>query len=134
VRRVLPEYLGHLTVVARDVTRYQTTAAELASQGHQLAYLLELQGQNFRLAESHVLQAIQYAQLAGDRNLLVSALIRKANLSFTRGWAVQTLQAYQDAMRQSDENVSPLLIGQMYSGLAEAHAHVDREQNQQAGK
>jgi len=122
VRQVLPKHLSQLSMIIQECPHYRTSAAEIASQGHQLAYLLELQVQNFRRAEEHVTQAFQYGQLAEDKNLQVSALIRKGNLYFTRKWPIQTLNTYQEAMAYCDESVSPLLTGQMYIGLAEAYA------------
>ncbi|MBV9690328.1 MAG: hypothetical protein JO202_11540 [Ktedonobacteraceae bacterium] len=128
VRQVLPQYLDQLALITQECPSYRTSAAEIAAQGHQLAYLLELQVQNFRRAEEHVVQAFQYGQLAEDKNLQVSALIRKGNVYFTRKWPLQTLKTYQEALAYYDESVSPLLAGQMYIGLAEAHARLNNKE------
>jgi transcriptional regulator with XRE-family HTH domain len=129
VKQVLPDYLSQLAVLSEE-PRYHQVAAGFASQGHQLAYLLALQAQNFGTAEQHIQLALQFAQRAESRDLQVASLVRKGNLFHTRGWRIQTVQAYEEAMRASNQMVSPLLRGQMYAGAAEAYAGLDNEQAQ----
>ena len=74
----------------------------------------------------HTKQAIQYGQVAEDPNLQVASLIRKALVYFYLKRPEQRLDAYQDAMQYSD-NVSPLLRGRVFIGLAEAHSNLSQE-------
>lgn len=129
VMQVLPSYLSQLSLLSKE-PRYQKIAASFLSQGHQLAYLIDLQGQNFGAAEIHLREALQFGQIAESRDLQVASLLRKGNLFHTRGWRIATIQAYDEAIRHSNNNVSPLLRGQMYAGAAEAYAGTDNDKAQ----
>lgn len=121
VANVLPHYIAQLTNVSQQSSMYQEIGAGLLSQAHQLGYLLSLQDQNFKTAQTHAQQALQFAEIANDTNLRVAALIRQGNLFFTLKRPVQTLQKYQEAVQYSGA-ASPLLQGQAHIGLAEAYA------------
>lgn len=127
VKQVLPNYLAHLSMFAQQASHSQQHFAALASQAHQLGYLLALQNQDFNIAQTHVKQALEYANTANDANLQVASLIRQANLFFAMKRPIQTLQKYQLAI-QNVSNASPLLTGQAYIGLAEAYARLGQKQ------
>jgi tetratricopeptide (TPR) repeat protein len=67
-------------------------------------------------------QAFSYAQLAGDANLQVAALIGLANLGFHRKLSTAALRAYKHAVSLLNEYVTPLLKGRTYAGIAEVYA------------
>lgn len=127
VRQSLPYYTTKLSTLAKQPSRFQNHAAGLASQAHQLGYLLALQGQDFSVAQSHAGQALQYAEIANDSNLRVASLVRQGNLFFSLKRPLQTMQKYQEAIQRSS-NASPLITGQAYIGLAEAQARLGRKE------
>lgn len=127
VERVLPGYLSQLATLASQASSHQKLSAGYASQAHQLAYLIAIQHQNFRVAQTHATQAFHFAEIADDPHMQLASLIRQGNLSFTLRRPLQTLQKYQDAVRHV-QNASPLLAGQAYVGLAEAQARLGMRQ------
>ncbi len=127
VREMLPTYLSTLSTLAQKSSAYQQRAAGLTAQVHQLGYLLELQRQNFGRAMDHAKKALHYAHVADDNNLRLASLIRQANLYHVAKRPAQTLLKYQEAIQHHDQ-VSPLLLGQAYIGLAEASARVGKAQ------
>jgi transcriptional regulator with XRE-family HTH domain len=133
VAGVIPEYVSHLTLLVQHPSKYQQTAACLLSQAHQLGYLLELQGQNFKTAQIHANQALEYAELTNDPNLRVASLIRQGNLLHTLKRPTQTVEKYREAIQYSS-SASPLLQGQAYIGLSEALAKLYEIHSQEALK
>lgn len=127
VKQLLPTYIAQLSNIALKPTRYGKQAAALASQAHQLGYLVALQNQDYGTALTQAQYAFYHAEIAGDTNLQVASLIRQGNLYHTLKRPIQTLQKYQTALQHSD-NSSPLLKGQVYIGLAEAYAGSHQEQ------
>jgi len=121
LNRVLPDYITQLSALAQQPSRHHKWAANLASQTHQLGYLLALQRQDFGTSLKHIQEATRYGQVAVDVNLQVASLARKAYVYFCLDRDRQRLQAYQEALRLCD-TCSPLLKGYIYAGLAETHA------------
>lgn len=126
VANVLPSYISHLSILAQQTSKYGETTAGLLSQAHQLGYLLELQDQNFKVAQTHAQQALHYAEITHDPNLRGSSLIRLGNLSYTLKRPTQTVQKYLEAV-QYIGSASPLLQAQAHIGLAEALARIGDE-------
>jgi tetratricopeptide (TPR) repeat protein len=127
VKQLLPTYIAQLSNIAVKPTRYGKQAAALASQAHQLGYLVALQNQDYGTALTEAQYAFHHAEIAEDANLQVASLIRQANLYHTLKRPTQTLQRYQKALQYSDK-ASSLLKGQAYIGLAEAYASSHEEQ------
>ncbi len=127
VKQLLPSYITQLSNIALKPTKYGKQASALASQAHQLAYLVALQSQDYGIALTEAQFAFHHAEIAHDTNLQVASLIRQGNLYHTLKRPVQTLQKYQQALEYSDV-ASPLLKGQAYIGLAEAYARSHQEQ------
>lgn len=123
---MLSSCLSQLSSLALQPSPYQKWSASLASKGHQLACMLALQPQKFSTALMHTKQALQFAELAEDSNLLVASLIRKALVYFYLKRSEQRLEAYQEAFQYKD-SISPLLKGRIYIGLAEAHSNLVNE-------
>lgn len=120
--QVLPGYLAQLGALAHNTSEYSQQAAGLASQLHQLAYLLALQSQDFGTALQHTHDAACYGQQAGDVNLRVTAMVRQAYIYFCLKRSAQRVYAYEEALRHSN-GCSPLIQGYLYAGLAEAYAN-----------
>ncbi len=118
---ILPGYTTQLSALAQKPSHHQRLAARLASQAHQLDYLLAIQRQDFGTSLKHTQEALRYGQIAEDRNLQAAALSRKAYVYFCLHRDGQRLQAYQEALSICD-NCSLLLKGYIYAGLAETHA------------
>lgn len=122
LEQVLPGYLAQLSALARSASRYSQQAAGLASQGHQLAYLLALQSQDFGTALKHTHNAAQYGEQAADVNLQVTAIVRQAYIYFCLKRSAQRLHTYEEALHLGNA-CSPLIQGYLYAGLAEAYAN-----------
>jgi tetratricopeptide (TPR) repeat protein len=126
LNRVLSGYTTQLSALAQKPARQQKLAANLASQAHQLGYLLALQRQDFGTSLKHTQEALRYGQIADDPNLQAAALGRKAYVYFALHRNRQRLLAYQEAL-SSCATCSPLLKGYLYAGLAETHASQGNE-------
>ena len=131
VEAILPLYSHQAASLARQTSPLQRSAAQLASQAYQLACELATDREDFGTARQAGQQAFTYAQMAGDANLQVNALISLANLGwhlssaqpcFIRKHSKDALQAYKQAVSLLGKNVTPLLKGRAYAGIAEVYA------------
>ncbi len=122
VEAILPLYCNQTALLARQPSPLQQSAARLASQAQQLTCELATDREDFGTAQQAGQQAFLYAHLAGDSNLQVAALIGLANLGFHRKLSTAALRAYKHAVSLLNENVTPLLKGRTYAGIAEVHA------------
>ena len=113
--------------LAKQPSQYQKTAAGLLSQGHQLAGILALQRNRLDARETHCTTAVQYGQVADDNNLQVASLILLGGGFYHSRHPSKTLQTYQAALPYLN-NVTPLLQGRVYLGLAQAAASCGQEQ------
>ncbi|MBV8694805.1 MAG: helix-turn-helix transcriptional regulator [Ktedonobacteraceae bacterium] len=126
IRSILPDYLSLLSALAQQPSHYQQQAARLASQVHQLAYLLAIHYQDFNAALWHTNQSFLYAELAEDASLQIASLIREAHIHFSFNQPELMLKVYQKAM-QYCTRVPALFQGRVYIGLAVAHSYFRRE-------
>lgn len=122
VEAILPLYCNQTSLLAQQPSPLQQSAARLASQAQQLACELATDREDFGTAQQAGQQAFLYAQLAGDSNLQVASLIGLANLGFHRKLSTAALGAYKHAVSLLNENVTPLLKGRTYAGIAEVYA------------
>jgi transcriptional regulator with XRE-family HTH domain len=131
VEAILPLYTHQTALLAGQPGTLQQSAAKLASQAYQMACELATDREDFGTARQAGQQAFTYAQLAKDANLQVNALISLANLGwhlssaqpcYIRRHSRDALQAYQQAVSLLDNNVTPLLKGRTYAGIAEVYA------------
>jgi transcriptional regulator with XRE-family HTH domain len=127
VEHVLPHFLPRLEALAKQPSRIQKEAARLASHGHQLAYVITSHQEDFNAALMHCKQAYIFGQLASDRNLQASALVRQGVTFLYRKRPLQTLQSYQQALPVA-EGLSPLLRARLYAGFAEVYGKLGEEQ------
>jgi hypothetical protein len=119
---ILPLYCSQTVLLARQPSPLQQSAAKLASQALRLACELATDREDFGAAQRAGQQAFLYAELASDSNLQVASLISLANLGFHRKLSTSALRAYEHAVSLLDENVTPLLKGRTYAGIAEMYA------------
>jgi transcriptional regulator with XRE-family HTH domain len=131
VEAILPLYTHQTALLAQQTGTLQRSAARLASQAYQMACELATDREDFGAARQAGQQALTYAQIAKDANLQVNALISLANLGwhlssaqpcYIRRHSRDALQAYQQAVSLLDKNVTPLLKGRTYAGIAEVYA------------
>jgi transcriptional regulator with XRE-family HTH domain len=131
VEAILPLYSHQTTLLAQQTGTLQHSVARLASQAYQLACELATDREDFGTARQAGQQAFSYARFAGDSNLQVAALISLANLgwhlssaqpSFICKHSKDALQAYKQAVSLLGNNVTPLLKGRTYAGIAEVYA------------
>lgn len=125
VQSILPLYMSRTAHLAQQPSSLQQSAAILASHAQRLACELATDREDFGVALQTGQQAFLYAQLAGDTNLQVAALINMANIGFHRKLSLAALQAYKHAVSLLDDKasqVTPLLKGRTYAGLAEVYA------------
>lgn len=131
VEAILPLYSSQTALLAKQTSLLQPSAARLASQAQQLVCELATDREDFGTAQQAGQQALLYAQVAGDANLQVAALIGLANLSFHLSstnpafrvkHSTAALRAYEQAVSLLNENVTPLLKGRTYAGIAEVYA------------
>jgi transcriptional regulator with XRE-family HTH domain len=127
VEPLLHSYLTRLQPLLQHSSTYQKRAAGLASQGYQLASLVTLQHQNFGAAYHYATQGFTYGQQAGDANLQTASLIRQAQVLLYLKQPRLRLRIYQQAL-QMVAQVSPLLRGRIYAGLAETYSKLGEEQ------
>jgi transcriptional regulator with XRE-family HTH domain/tetratricopeptide (TPR) repeat protein len=119
----LHSYLPQLTNLIQQVSPYQKRAADLASQGNQLASLIALQHQNFGIAHQRAQDAFTYGALAEDPNLQTTSLIRQAQVFLYLKRPVSRLQAYERALAYLP-HTSPLIQARVYIGLTETYGHL----------
>lgn len=132
VEVIIPLYCNQTTSLAKQPSPLQRPAARLASQAQQLACEIATDNEDYVMAQRIGQQALSYAQLAGDVNLQVAALIRLANLNFHLSSAnpkfidkhsAAALRTFEQAVSLFDDTaVTPLLKGRTYAGIAEVYA------------
>lgn len=122
ISAILPLYCSQTAMLAKEASPLQRPAAKLASHAQRLASELAIDREDFGHAEQAGKDAFLYAQLAEDVDLQVAALIILANLAFHRKLSTAALAAYQQAVSLLSDEVTPLLHGRTYAGLAEVYA------------
>lgn len=119
---ILPLYCNQTASLARQPSPIQAAAARLAAQAQQIACELATDREDFQAAQQAGQAAFEFAQLAGDPNLQVAALIGAANIGFHRKLSTAALHSYKRAISLFDKEVTPLLKGRTFAGLAEVYA------------
>ena len=128
VASLLARYLPELEKLAYQPSRYQKSAASLATQGHLLAALLTLHQNDLLAREAHCKQAVELGCLAEDVNLRISALKSLAVTYYYTMQPVKALQIYQE-VEPLIKSVSPLLRGSVYINMAGTYAQCSRDQD-----
>ena len=128
VDQLLPTYLPQIAAFARQPSKYQERVASLVSQGYMLAGLVAVLNLRPKDSETHCKRAVSYAQMAKNRNLEVAAIKHLATKFLDNNHPMKTLQTYQEALPLVGE-VSPLLRGRTYLGLALAYARNKQKEN-----
>ncbi len=128
VEYALPKYLPLLVALAKQPSSYQQTAAYLAAQGSLLMYLISYHRLRFREVLAYARQAVELADLSGNRNLHVSALVYLGGAFECNGQPKMLLQRNQEAAQYVNE-VVPLLRSSMLAELDYAYARNGQAQD-----
>src|SRR6266487_444056 len=126
VEQLLPTYLQRFALFAQKPSRYQERAASIVAQGYILQGLVAVLNSDPAGSEKFCEQAVFYARLAKDRNLEAAALKHLATKFLDNGHPLRTLQKYQEVL-PFVKDISPLLQGRTYLGLALAYARTNQE-------
>jgi transcriptional regulator with XRE-family HTH domain len=126
--RLLPECMSRLIPLAQQPSRYQQTAAKLATQGYQIYNILALHKNDMPAKERACKQAVNYSLISGDPNLVVTSLRQLADTYLYSKQYPQMLQTYQKALEYI-QKLSPLLQSCVYRGLAMSYVHMNQEQD-----
>lgn len=124
----LTPYLSQLTRLASHSAPYQQQAASLASLAYQLSALLEILFHNPKGALDHAQQALLFASLTRDPDLLAAAHIRLAVVYSSSSQPSQRLHAYQQALAACP-STSFLLKARIYAGMAETQSVLGEKQS-----
>lgn len=95
---------------------------QIASHASRLSCDLAADREDFNIAQQMGQQAFVYAQMAQDLNLQIASLISLSNSSFHRKLSTAALQPLLRASSLLSKDVTPLLKGRTYAGLAEVYA------------
>ncbi len=126
VDRLLNGYLMQLELVARKPSKYQGTAARLASQGHRVSGIIALHRNHLRAREHHCNQAVKYAELTNDIPSQVSALISLASTYFYESDPVRAAHTYERALI-FDAGMSPLQRSRTRAELSVVYGQLGQE-------
>lgn len=118
VANIMPMYRLYLSHLVQQSGPLQRQALMLASQAWQLMSEIGIDQEDYSAAQDAASRALLYAREASDENLQVSSLIRQSNIFFHHKQPTYALQACQQALSLTN-NVSPLLRGRAYVGVAE---------------
>ena len=127
VEHLLVATMPHLLTLAQQPSRYQKSAAKLASQAYILAGLVAVLQLKHSMAELYCKLSIQYSRIAEDQNLEAAGLKHLAAKYLSAKYPLKTLSTYQEALPLID-NISPLLRSRTYLGLALACSQCGQKQ------
>lgn len=126
IEQLFPEYLPHLTVLAKQKGKYQTRIASIAAQSYLLGYVIALHKEDFHRALSYCQQAQIFSQIAKDPNLEVVSLLRTGNVYLYLRSPWKSLESYQEALPQIG-TISPLVRTRLHAVLAEVQGKLGTE-------
>src|SRR6266568_2662724 len=127
VDRVVPTYLFALEGVARQESRYQQAAAQLASQAHRILGIIALHRDPLKVRERHCKQALHFATIGSDPNSQASALISLASTYFYGSNPARAATVYEQALSLGSD-LSALQRSRVHAELAVAYGQLRREQ------
>lgn len=125
IKPYLSLYIPQLTSLAKTPSKYQKSAAALASQAYRLEWLLALQDQNFGKALFATQEGATCGEIAGDTNLVAAAYGRRAHVYFHLKNPTQQMRQYTTALQYSS-NTSPLLKSWINMSMAENYASLNQ--------
>jgi tetratricopeptide (TPR) repeat protein len=134
VDHVLTNYLVPLEGLAHQHSKYQQTAAMLASQAHRMRAIVALHLKQIALDEHHAREAVRYANLASDVSAEVLAFSSLVQAYFSLGQAyfydsnpVQALTTFERALAL-EGRMLPQQRSRLHAELAAVYGQLGREQ------
>ena len=128
VDQTLSGYILALESAAQQQTRYQVTAARLASQAHRILRIVALHRRQMQVLERHSRQALYYADVASDTSSRAAALISLANTHFYNSDPAQAVVIYEQALGLG-AGISALQRSRAHAELAVAYGQLRREKD-----
>jgi tetratricopeptide (TPR) repeat protein len=116
-----------MELLAKQTSQYQGKAASVAAQGYFLAGIVALHQNNISAMEAYRKQGVVYAQLSGDQNLHVAALMHLACAYYYNKRPLEALETFQNALLYIDQ-ASPLVRACVYARMAKVYAQCGQEQ------
>jgi len=127
VDQMLSSYLVTLEGIARQHSKYQGTAARLASQAHRISGIIALHRNQLRLREAHCKQALHYATIASDASSQASAIISLASTYYYTSEPARAAVVYEQAL-ELEAGMPPLQRSRVRAELSVAYGQLGREQ------
>ncbi len=125
---VLATYIPTLMTLTFHPSKYQETAASLATQAKILQAVLAMHRLDLSAREMHCLEAVRCGRLSGDRGLLAAALMY---VGYTYTYCISRPEKaviyYEEAIQALGSEIS-LLRSDIYIGLADVYAKMQDEQ------
>lgn len=126
--QILSNYLLGLQRIARQESKYQQAAAQLASQGHRICGIIALHRNKISARERHCKQALHYSEISADPSSKVSALVSLASTYFYNFDPARAASVYEHAFRL-ESKMSPLQRARLYAELSVVYGQLGREQD-----
>ncbi|HLZ59581.1 MAG TPA: helix-turn-helix transcriptional regulator [Ktedonosporobacter sp.] len=117
VSHIIAQYLPSLTSLAKQPSRYQKAAADLASQGYILKSMLAWHLQTLDVAEGYAQKAVQYSQIADNPDIQATSLRQLAAVYFYKMQPQRSLQKAREALIYTKQ-ANPAVRSFVYRGLA----------------
>ena len=127
VEQTISGYLPILAQLVQQPSRYQKTAARLATQGYRLKGIVALHQNNIKVRETCCQRALHYSEIAEDSSSIVAALISLASTSYYDKDPQKAASIYQKALSHM-KNIPPLQRARLSAELAVVYAQQGREQ------
>ncbi len=124
VNEIVTSYLSTLASVANYSSKYQKTAATLATQCYRMHGIVALHRSDMNAVMSSFQKALRYSEIAKDSNFHVSALI---SFGYHLPSSLQSAHVYEKGLIHAQE-IYPLLRSRLYVELAVAYASQNRRQ------
>src|SRR5579859_5511557 len=128
VSHIIAQYLPSLTSLAKQPSRYQKAAADLASQGYMLKAVLAWHLQTLDMAEGYAQKAVYYSQIAEGADIQATALRTLASVHFYSMQPQRALQKGREALIHA-KKANPAARCSVYRNLA-AYQAVDGEKQE----
>ncbi len=127
-QQIVSSYLPVLATLAKQPSEHQEEAARLAAQNYILNGLIEMHLNNMDAREVSCQEAVKYAEISGDVNLLTSARRWLGCTYYYEGNVSKAMQVYE-AAGSSLDSVVPLLRSSVLVETAVIHARQKQKQD-----
>jgi tetratricopeptide (TPR) repeat protein len=126
IDQVISGYLLPLEKTARQASRYQRVAADLASQANRISGIVALHRNKLRMREGYCKRALYYAGMGCDPGSQVSALISLASTYYYLSEPARAIAVYERAFAL-DAKMPHLQKSRVHAELSVVYGQVGRE-------